>query len=79
MSQKRHTVDQIIAKLRRADVELGKGKTVPDACKVRWDFRTDVLPPASDIWRYAAGDGEGTESPSKRECSAEEDGGQAGS
>ena len=34
MSQKRHTVDQIIAKLRRADVELGKGKTVPDACKV---------------------------------------------
>jgi len=37
MSQKRHTVDQIIAKLRRADVELGKGKTVPDACKV-WGF-----------------------------------------
>jgi len=34
MSQKRHTVDQIIAKLRRADVEPGKGKTVPDACKV---------------------------------------------
>ena len=34
MSQTRHTVDQIIAKLRRADVELGKGKTVPDACKV---------------------------------------------
>ena len=34
MSQKRHTVDQIIAILRRADVELGKGKTVPDACKV---------------------------------------------
>jgi len=34
MSQPRHTVDQIIAKLRRADVEPGKGKTVPDACKV---------------------------------------------
>ena len=34
MSQTRHTVDQIIAKLRRADIELGKGKTVPDACKV---------------------------------------------
>ena len=34
MSQTRHTVDQIIAKLRRADVELGKGKAVPDACKV---------------------------------------------
>ncbi len=34
MSQKRHTVDQIVSKLRRADVELGKGKTVPDICKI---------------------------------------------
>ena len=34
MSQTRHTTDQIIAKLRRADVEPGKGKPVPDACKV---------------------------------------------
>ena len=34
MSQKRHTVDQIITKLRRANIEPGKGKTVPDACKV---------------------------------------------
>ena len=33
MSQKRHTVDQIIAKLRRSDVELGKGKKVPEVCK----------------------------------------------
>ena len=34
MSQKRHSVDQIVAKLRRADVELGKGKKVPDVCKL---------------------------------------------
>ena len=34
MKQKRHTVDQIIAKLRRADVELGKGKKVPEVCKI---------------------------------------------
>ena len=34
MSQKRHTVDQIIAKLRRADVELGKGRKVPEVCKL---------------------------------------------
>ena len=33
MPQKRHGVDQIIAKLRRADVELGKGNKVPDVCK----------------------------------------------
>ena len=34
MPQKRHTVDQIDAKLRKADVELGKGKKVPEVCKV---------------------------------------------
>jgi len=34
MKQKRHTVDQIIKKLRRADVELGKGKKVPEVCKL---------------------------------------------
>ncbi len=34
MSQKRHSVDQIVSKLRRADVELGKGKKIPDVCKI---------------------------------------------
>ena len=34
MKQKRHTTDQIIAKLRQADVELGKGKKVPEVCKI---------------------------------------------
>ena len=34
MKRNRHTVDQIIGKLRRADVELGKGKKVPEICKV---------------------------------------------
>ncbi len=34
MSQKRHSVDQIISMLRRADVELGKGKKVPEVCKL---------------------------------------------
>ena len=33
MKQKRHTVDQIIAKLRRADVLLGQGTKVPEICK----------------------------------------------
>ena len=33
MSQKCHGVDQIIPMLRRADVELGKGKKVPEVCK----------------------------------------------
>ena len=34
MAQNRHSVDQIISKLRRADVELGKGKKVPEVCKL---------------------------------------------
>jgi transposase-like protein len=34
MKQNRHTVDQIIAKLRRADVELGKNKKVPEICRL---------------------------------------------
>ena len=34
MPQKRHAVDQIVAKLRKADVELGKGKKVPEVCKL---------------------------------------------
>jgi putative transposase len=34
MKQKRHRIDQIIEKLRRADVELGKGQKVPEVCKL---------------------------------------------
>jgi transposase-like protein len=33
MKQQRHSVEQIIGKLRRADIELGKGKKVPEVCK----------------------------------------------
>ena len=31
--KKRHSVEQIVAKLRQADVDLGKGLTVPEVCK----------------------------------------------
>ena len=34
MKQQRHSVEQIIAKLRRADVELGKDWKVPEVCKI---------------------------------------------
>ena len=34
MKQTRHTIGQIIAKLRRGDVELGKGKKVSEICKL---------------------------------------------
>ena len=31
--RKRHTPEQIVAKLRQADIELGKGRRVPEVCK----------------------------------------------
>jgi transposase-like protein len=34
MPKKRYDVDQIIPMLRRADVELGKGRKVPEVCKM---------------------------------------------
>ena len=33
MKQKRHTAEQIISKLRRADMFLGNGQKVPEVCK----------------------------------------------
>ena len=54
MAQKRHRVDQIISKLRRADVELGKGKKVPEVCKLigiaeqtyyRWRLKVGGMQP----------------------------------
>ena len=33
MKKTRHTTEQIIEKLRRADVSLGKGQKVPEICK----------------------------------------------
>lgn len=33
MKKSRHTTDQIIEKLRQADVALGKGQRVPEVCK----------------------------------------------
>jgi putative transposase len=33
LKKTRHTTDQIIEKLRQADVALGKGQKVPEVCK----------------------------------------------
>ena len=74
MSQKRHPVDQIIAKLRRADVLLGKGTNVPELCKQLEISEQTYLLLATEVWWHAAGDGQGTQSPAERERSAEKDG-----
>ena len=31
--KKRHSADQVVAKLREADIQLGKGLRVPEVCK----------------------------------------------
>ena len=31
--KKRHSAEQIVAKLRQADIELGKGMKVPEVCR----------------------------------------------
>jgi transposase-like protein len=33
MARKKHTVEQIISKLREAEVQLGRGSTVGDVCR----------------------------------------------
>ena len=78
MSQKRHTVDQIVAKLRKADIELGKGKKVPEVCKlpeiVTQRLRTDVLSLATEVRWYEAWHGQATDGFGERERTAVEDG-----
>ena len=71
MGQKQHTVDQIIANLRRADVLLGKGTNVLELRKQLEITEQTCLPPAAEVWWHAAEDGQGTQSPAERERSAE--------
>ena len=50
MSRKRHSVDQINGKLRQADVELGQGKAVEDACRA-----LEITVPTYYCWRQKYG------------------------
>ena len=50
MAQKYHRVDPIISKLRRADVDLGKGKKVPEVCK-----RIEIAEQTYYRWRQKVG------------------------
>jgi hypothetical protein len=43
MGQKRYTTEQIIHKLREAEVELAKGRTIGEACK-----QIGILPPPAE-------------------------------
>ncbi len=51
MPQKRHTVDQIVAKLRKANVRLGKRKNVPESCQKP---QNRLLTAGGLIWLHGA-------------------------
>lgn len=46
MAKKRHSAEEVIHKLRQADVELGKGSTVAGVCKL-----LGVTEPTYSRWR----------------------------
>jgi Transposase len=62
--QQRHSVEQIIAKLRRADVELGKDRKVPEVCEIveiteqtyyRWRQKYGGMAPTMDYFHIHHG------------------------
>ena len=62
MPEKRHIVDQIVGKLRKADLELGKGKKVPEVCRLL-EVVTNVneqtyLSLTAEVRRHEARDGQ---------------------
>lgn len=50
MARKRHSAEEIVNKLRQADVELGRGKSVIDVCKL-----LGVTETTYDGWRKEFG------------------------
>jgi len=50
MAKKRYTPEQIVAKIREADVELAKGQTTPQVCK-----KLGVSEQTYDGWRREYG------------------------
>ena len=53
MPRKRYSTEQIITKLRQAEVELGRGTTDPTGLQEARDQRADVLSLAERIRRLA--------------------------
>ena len=51
MKKTRHTTDQIIEKLRQADIALGKGQKVPEICKI-----LEITEQTYYRWRQKVGD-----------------------
>lgn len=72
IAKKRHTVEQIIHKLREAEVALFKGEPLSKVVRKPQDRRADVLPLAEGVWRPADGPGPTTQRAGAGERPAED-------
>ena len=61
MAKKRHGAEQIIPKLREAEVELARGLKVPQVCKKLEVTDQTYLPVVKEVWRSADGPGQAAE------------------
>ena len=52
MGRRRHTVEQIISKLREVEIAQSKGLTIPEAARQIWGHRADVRNSSPHpVWR----------------------------
>ena len=72
MPKKRYSSEQIIAKLREAEVELAKGLKTGAVCRKLADQRADLLPLAPRVRRSPRGPGQASETARAREHPPEE-------
>ena len=72
MARKRFTAEQIIMKLREAEVGLAQGQTVGQVCKTDWGDRADLLPVAQGVRRASTESGQAVEGVGEGECPVEE-------
>ena len=75
MPKKRHSAEQIIAKLREAEVEIAKGHHRPQSPPQDRRHRADLLPLAQGVRRPAGRPGQAAEGAGEGERPAEEAGG----
>ena len=68
---KKFTAEQIIGKLREAEVELSRGKKVPETCREDRCDGADVLPLEEGVRRSADGPGQAAEGTREGELSSE--------
>ncbi len=70
MPQKRHRLEEIVARLRQADVLFGEGKKIPEVIKTPGHPRGHLLPLAQRVRRAQGLSGETAQGPGARECTA---------